>query len=93
MSLFPQDVFSHYFLGLSHFRSGNYREALPSLALFGQSQPNHPEIHGIMGLTYEHLGNPNAAYQEYAKQLQVSPGSAFGKQASQRMTVIRSHAR
>jgi len=93
VSLFPQDVFSHYFLGLSHFRSGNYREALPSLALFGQSQPNHPEIHGIMGLTYEHLGNPNAAYQEYAKQLQVSPGSAFGKQASQRMTVIRSHAR
>lgn len=93
VSLFPQDVFSHYFLGLSQFRSGNYRAALPSLALFAQAHPNHPEIHGIMGLTYEHLGDPNAAYQEYAKQLQVAPSSPVGKQASQRMNVIRSRLR
>lgn len=89
VSIFPQDVFSHYFLGMSSFRTGNYRSAVPSLRMFGEAQPKHPEIHGILGMALEQTGDMTGAYNEYALQLKVAPNSEIGRQSSQRMSAIR----
>lgn len=89
LSLFPQDVFSHYFLGMSYFKTGNYRNAVPHLQMFEQAQPNHPGIHGLVGIALEQTGNIRGAYNEYAQQVRLSPNSDIGRHAAQRMSTIR----
>lgn len=89
LALYPQDVYSHYFLGMSYFRTGNYRAAVPSLRVFGEAQPKHPEIHGVTGIALEQAGDFAGAYSEYALQVKVAPSSEIGRQAAQRMTAIR----
>ncbi|HSW62749.1 MAG TPA: M48 family metalloprotease [Dissulfurispiraceae bacterium] len=88
--LFPQDIFSRYFLGMNYFRTKNYRAAIPHLQIFEQAQPKHPEIHAVLGISFEQTGDTSSAYQHYLMQSKVEPNSELGKHSVQRASALRS---
>ena len=90
IALFPQDIFSRYFLGMNYFRTKNYRAAIPHLQIFAQAQPKHPEIHGILGVSFDQIGDAASAYQAYTLQTKVAPDSEIGKHSAQRASALRS---
>lgn len=89
IALFPQDVFSRYFLGMNYFRTKNYRAAIPHLQMFGQAQPKHPAIHGLIGTAFEQIGDAASAYPYYVMQTKVDANSEIGRHSSQRATALR----
>lgn len=89
ISLFPQDISSHYFLGMSYYKMRMYKTAIPHLSLFAEAQPRHPEIHGILGICYENINDVYSAYNEYIAQLKVAPDNEMGRYAASRIGVLR----
>ncbi|WP_203471586.1 M48 family metalloprotease [Dissulfurispira thermophila] len=89
ISLFPQDVIAHYFLGMSYYKMKMYKTAIPHLDLFAEVQPRHPEIHGILGICYENISDIYSAYNEYIMQLKVNPTNEMGRLAASRVGVLR----
>lgn len=89
LSLFPQDINAHYFLGMSYYRMNMYKTAIPHLDLFAGVQSKHKEIHGILGTCYENIGELSSAYNEYIMQLKVAPENEMGRYASTRLVVLR----
>jgi Tfp pilus assembly protein PilF len=79
---------AHYFLGMSYFKTSAYKTAANHLKLFADTHPKHPSIHGVLGLCYENINDPNSARKEYAAQLSVAPNSDMGKRASTRLQAI-----
>lgn len=88
LAIFPQDVLSHYFLGMSYFRTKTYRSAIPHLNTFAGVKPDHPEIHGILGICYESIGDLSAAYNHYVMQVKVAPDNEMGRHASSRARAL-----
>lgn len=88
LAIFPQDVLSHYFLGMSYFRTKTYRSAIPHLNTFAGVKPDHPEIHGILGICYESIGDLSAAYNHYVMQVKVAPENEMGRHASSRARAL-----
>jgi beta-barrel assembly-enhancing protease len=89
LTLFPRDALSHYFLGMSYFRTKTYRSAIPHLKTFAGVQPGHPEIHGILGICYENTGDLTSAYNHYVMQVKVAPDNEMGKHASSRARTLK----
>jgi len=89
LSLFPQDINAHYFLGMSYYRMSMYKTAIPHLDLFAGVQSKHKEIHGILGTCYENIGELSSAYNEYIMQLKVAPENEMGRYASTRLVVLK----
>ncbi len=90
LSLFPQDLSASYYLGMGHFKLGAYNNAVRYLKPFADAHPKHPEVHGVLGMAYEHLNNPSAAYNEYILQVKASPDNEMGRHAVSRATLLRS---
>ncbi|MDH5202699.1 MAG: M48 family metalloprotease [Nitrospirota bacterium] len=89
ISLFPQDVNAHYFLGMSHYKTSMYKTALPHLNFFAEAQSKHPEIHGILGICNENIGDLNSAYNEYVLQMKVAPDNEMGRHAAKRVPELK----
>lgn len=89
ISIFPQDIIAHYFLGMSYYKMRMYKTAIPHLNLFAEVQPRHPEIHGILGICYENINDIYSAYEEYVMQLKVNPTNEMGRHAAARVGVLR----
>ncbi len=89
LKIFPQDLASHYFLGMSLYRIKRYDTALPHLKGFAEAQPKHPEIHGVLGITYENLRDPANAYREYTLQVQVDAKNEMGRHAAERIPILK----
>jgi predicted Zn-dependent protease len=89
ISLYPQDVSSHYFLGMSYYRTGTFASGIKHLKLVSEAQPKHPTIHGVLGTCYERVGDAQSAYNEYNMQLKVNPSNEMGKQAASRVEAMR----
>ena len=89
LSLFPEDASSHYFLGMSRYRTKAYREAIPHLKKYAEANPKHPEIFGVLGICYENTGDQSSAYQAYSLQVKVAPDNEMGKHAASRIPAIR----
>ncbi|KAF0181078.1 MAG: Zn-dependent protease [Nitrospirae bacterium] len=90
IELFPQDIFSRYFLGMNYFRTKNYRAAIPHLQMFQKAQPKHPEVNAVLGISLEQIGDAPTAYQYYMLQTKVEPNSELGKHSAQRASALRS---
>ena len=88
VSIFPHDIGAHYLLGMSYFQLKDCHSAIPHLNLVSQAQPDHPEVHGVLGACYEAEGKPSQAYSEYGKQLQVAPHNNVGKYAAERINAL-----
>ncbi len=89
ISIFPQDISAHYFLGMSYYKMRMYKTAIPHLKLFSEAHPKHPEIHGILGICYENINDLYSAYEEYVMQLKVNPTNEMGRHAASRVGVLR----
>lgn len=89
LSLFPQDVPSHYFLGMSYFKMNDCKSSIPHLKAFAESQPKHPEVFGTLGICYEKSGDLSSAYQAYTQQVKTAPDNEMGKHAASRISVIK----
>ncbi len=89
LKIFPQDVSSRYYLGLCYYRTGSYAQAVENLSVFESAQPGHPEIHGLMGMSYEGLRDFVNAYREYILQLKVAPKNEMGRLAARRARMLK----
>jgi len=89
LSMFPQDVTSKYFLGMSYYKTGLFRSAVSYLKPVADIWQKHPTIYGTLGICYEKLNDFNSAYRAYALQLKVAPNNEMGRRASQRINVIK----
>jgi predicted Zn-dependent protease len=89
IALFPQDVVSHYFTGMSYYKVKMYKDAIPHLKIFSEAQSKDPEIHGILGICYENEGDLSSAYNEYFLQLKVAPDNETGRYAATREKALR----
>ena len=89
LALFPEDTRSYYFLGMSCFNTRQYGPAVKYLKPFADAQPRHAEVHGILGIAYERLNNPSAAYNEYIMQLRVAPDGEPGRYAASRAAFLK----
>ncbi|MFZ5998119.1 MAG: M48 family metalloprotease [Nitrospirota bacterium] len=89
LELFPQDLVAQYYAGMSHFKMRSYRQAIRHLQPFAGAQPKHPEVHGVLGISFEHLNDIKAAYNEYVKQLKVAPDNEMGRYAASRLPILR----
>jgi predicted Zn-dependent protease len=88
LEFYPGHLGSVYGLGASYFELERYRQAIPLLKEVASAVPGHPEIHGMLGISYEALGDPQSAYNEYVLQLQVAPNNEYGKYAQSRISVL-----
>jgi predicted Zn-dependent protease len=89
LTLFPEDLSSHYFLGMSYYKTRAYGTAINHLKPFADAQPKHPTIHYVLASCYENINDPNSAYKEYNLQLQVAPDNDTGKRAAERARVLK----
>ncbi|MDP2167632.1 MAG: M48 family metalloprotease [Thermodesulfovibrionales bacterium] len=88
-SVFPEDMNTSYFLGMSLYKGKICSRAVQYLNPFAEAYPMHTEIHGVLGVCYENLKDTSAAYDEYLLQLKVSPGGEMGKHAASRAAALR----
>ena len=88
LRLYPGHLGSKLGAGASNFQLRRYGEAIPYLRDVAAAAPGHPEVHGMLGVCYEAVGDIRSAYNEYAAQVKVAPDNDFGRHAQQRLLVI-----
>jgi predicted Zn-dependent protease len=88
LKLYPDHLGSLYGMGAGYFELQRYRQAVPYLSKVASAVPRHPEIHGMLGISYEAVGDVNSAIKEYRAQLQVAPRNEYGRYASARLAVL-----
>jgi tetratricopeptide (TPR) repeat protein len=93
LGLFPNDMASHYFLGMSYYKTGAYSNAISYLKRFADTNPNHPAIHGVLGICYEATGDEASAYNAYRRQLKVAPNNEMGRRAATRASLLERRLR
>lgn len=93
LGLFPNDMASHYFLGMSYYKTGAYGNAISYLKRFTDTNPNHPAVYGVLGICYEAIGDEASAYNAYRRQLKVAPNNEMGKRAATRVRLIERRLR
>ncbi|HDZ84230.1 MAG TPA: hypothetical protein ENH45_03340 [Nitrospirae bacterium] len=62
-----------------------YSEAIPYLSNFEGAAPEHPEIHGLLGICYDNINKIESAAAEYMNQVQVAPNTELGRHAKKRL--------
>lgn len=87
--IFPEDVLSHYFLGMNYYKTASYRNAINHLNIFVQAQPKHPRVYAILGQCYEGINDFSSAYNAYTAQLRVDSKSEAGKLSARRAEAIK----
>lgn len=88
LRLYPDHLGSNLGMGASYFQLERYRQAIPYLKKVASAVPRHPEVHGMLGISYEAVGEVRSAYNEYVAQVQVAPDNEFGRHASRRLQVL-----
>jgi predicted Zn-dependent protease len=88
LDLYPGHLGSYIGTGKSFFNLKNYRQAIPYLEKFGSAVPRHPEIHGLLGICYESIGNGEGAVREYRYQLQIAPNTDLGIYSRKRLAAL-----
>ncbi len=72
----PANVVIKFELGRLYFNTGKTREAAQQFVEIIALVPNHSNAHFSLALSYERLGNPKKALDEYHKVLELNPGNA-----------------
>jgi Flp pilus assembly protein TadD len=62
-----------------------YSDAIPYLKNFAGAAPGHPEIHGLLGISYDNRKEIKQAAIEYMNQLKVAPDTELGRHAKKRL--------
>ncbi|MCX8022837.1 MAG: M48 family metalloprotease [Syntrophorhabdaceae bacterium] len=93
LALFPGDTTSKYYLGMSYYKTGDFRSAVTQLKPVAEAWQKHPTIYGLLGICYEKLNDINSAYRAYNLQIKVAPNNEMGKWASQRIGVLKTRIR
>ena len=88
IALFPGDMSSRYFLGMSYYKTNDFKSAITHLKPFADAQQKHPNVHGVLGMCYENVNDLNSAYNEYAMQVKVAPNNDMGRLAASRLTSL-----
>jgi tetratricopeptide (TPR) repeat protein len=89
LSLYPQDLNSHYFLGMSYYKMKRYSEATPHLKMVAEAAPKHPQVNGVLGICYENSGDTTSAYHAYVAQVKAAPDSEIGRHAASRAKALK----
>jgi hypothetical protein len=61
---------------------------MPHLKDVASAVPRHPEVHGMLGISYEALGDMRSAYNEYFLQVRVAPDNKYGIYAQRKLNAI-----
>lgn len=88
LSLYPQHLGSHFGIGKSYFHMHKYRDSIPHLKTFASAQPDNPEVHGLLGICYENIGDLHSAVREYRQQVRVAPNTELGRHAKKRLLIL-----
>lgn len=88
LDLYPDHVQSHFGTGKSYFHMKRCQDAIPHLQNVSGTVPRHPEVHGLLGMCHEEVGDTRRASMEYNLQLQVAPDTELGRHARGRLAVI-----
>ncbi|MCX7770501.1 MAG: M48 family metalloprotease [Proteobacteria bacterium] len=89
IKLYPNDMVSHYFAGLSNYEAGNYRRAKDYFIAFANVFPKHEEVYGYLGFCYEKLGDIQMAYKAYSQQININPNNEIGKKSRERIIYLQ----
>ncbi|MFN3466398.1 MAG: tetratricopeptide repeat protein [Candidatus Brocadiales bacterium] len=70
----PEDVDTHYRLGLAYYENKEYKKAIRELKAAIKGAPTIPILHNQLGLAYQAKDEPEDAIEEYQKALSLEPG-------------------
>lgn len=87
--IYPNDIVSFYYAGLSYFQLSNYRKAINYFKRIADLIPMHQEVHGYLGICYENIGDLNSAYREYSLQVKINPNNELGIKALERIKFLQ----
>lgn len=88
MELFPEHAPSFYGYGKAAYDSRNYEAAIGALEPYASADPEHPDVHGMLAMSYEKTGRVQEALEQYQLQVQVAPDSDLGRTASKRIKAL-----
>ena len=63
--------------------------AILHLRDFAKITPKHPEVHGMLGISYENTRDIISAIHEYELQVRVAPNTNLGRYARERLYVLK----
>lgn len=69
----PEDVDTHYRLGLAYYEDKDYKAAIRELKTAIKESPTIPILHNQLGLAYQADDEPRDAIEEYKKALALEP--------------------
>jgi tetratricopeptide (TPR) repeat protein len=75
------------FLGLSHYRLGHLKEAIPYLEQVKNWMPDNIEMTNALGISYIQTHNPDKARDAFARMFGLAPASASAYLINARMMV------
>jgi tetratricopeptide (TPR) repeat protein len=80
VELAPNSWLSHYTLGLAVRQVPARRaELLPTAMLAVRLAPDNADAHVLLGLAYDHVGDPIAAAECYRRALSLNPDNAYAR--------------
>ena len=89
LKLYPGHALSYYGLGKSYFKLRNYRKATPYLVDIAKIAPRDVDVHGMLGICYDNLGEIRPAVIEYRNQITVAPDTELGRHARKRLAILK----
>jgi predicted Zn-dependent protease len=89
LALYPSHPGSLFGAGASSFKLQRPGDAIPYLSEFASQAPDHPQVHGMLGMCYEAAGDLRAAARQYELQLSVAPDNEFGRHAAARLLLLK----
>ncbi|UCE72529.1 MAG: M48 family metalloprotease [Nitrospiraceae bacterium] len=88
LKLYPNHGLSYYGIGKSYFKLHEYREATPYLVDIARIAPRDVDVHGMLGICYDSLGEIKPAVIAYRNQITVAPDTELGRHARKRLAVL-----
>lgn len=89
LELFPDDLSSLFFLGMSEHRGGDHAGAIRHLGGYLDAVPGDPRVRYYLALSHEKVGYVEEAFDLYFQQVQAAPDTEEGKLAYERMMELR----
>lgn len=89
IKLYPNDIVSQYFAGLSYFQINNFNKAKDYFLSFAKVYPTHEEVHGYLGFCFEKLADLDRAYKHYSIQVNINPNNEIGRKSKERLFYLK----
>src|SRR5437667_428999 len=72
----PSEATAYYYMGVEHFKSGRYKEAVEAYKRAISLKPDLAEAHNNLGVTYYKMGRDREAIESYKRAISLKPDYA-----------------